>query len=58
MSLGETAASFDAAGAPSCYLIMPDKLMLATSLEPMVHLRNEASLLSLFNRYHFGRRLS
>ena len=55
MSLGETAASFDVAGAPSCYLIMPDKLMLATSLEPMVHLRNEASLLSLSYRYYFGR---
>ena len=52
------------AGAPSCYLDLLDKLQkricrivgpsLATSLEPLAHRRNVASL-SLFYRYHFGR---
>ena len=52
------------AGAPTCYLELLDKLQkqicrtvgpsLATSLEPLVHLRNVASL-SLFYRYYFGR---
>ena len=52
------------AGAPSCYLELLDKLQkwicrtvgpsLATSLEPLVHYQNVASL-SLFYRYYFGR---
>ena len=52
------------AGAPSCYLELLDKLqkricrtvghLLATSLEPLTHRRNVASL-SLFYRYYFGR---
>ena len=52
------------AGAPSCYLDLLDKLQkricrivgpsLATSLEPLAHRRNVASL-SLFYRYYFGR---
>ena len=52
------------AGAPSCYLELLDKLqkricwtvgpLLATSLEPLAHRRNAASL-SLFYRYYFGR---
>ena len=52
------------AGAPSCYLELLDKLQkwicrtvgpsLATSLEPLAHRRNVASL-SLFYRYYFGR---
>ena len=52
------------AGAPSCYLKLVDKLQkricrtvsssLATSLEPLAHRRNVASL-SLFYRYYFGR---
>ena len=52
------------AGAPSCYLELLDKLQkqicrtvgpsLATSLEPLAHCRNVASL-SLFYRYYFGR---
>ena len=52
------------AGAPSCYLELSDKLQkricrvvgpsLSTSLEPLVHHRNVASL-SLFYRYYFGR---
>ena len=52
------------AGAPSYYLELLDKLQkricrtvgssLATSLEPLAHRRNVASL-SLFYRYHFGR---
>ena len=52
------------AGAPSCYLELLDKLQkqicrtvtpsLATSLEPLAHCRNMASL-SLFYRYYFGR---
>ena len=52
------------AGAPSCYLVLLDKLQklvcrtvglsLAASLEPLVHHRNVASL-SLFYRYYFGR---
>ena len=52
------------AGAPSCYLGLLDKLQkricrtvgpsLATSLEPLAHRRNVASL-SLFYRYYFGR---
>ena len=52
------------AGAPSCYLELLDKLQkqicktvspsLATSLEPLPHCRNVASL-SLFYRYYFGR---
>ena len=52
------------AGAPSCYLELLDKLQkricrtvgpsLATSLEPLAHHRNVASL-SLFYRYYFGR---
>ena len=51
-------------GAPSCYLDLSDKLQkwicrivgpsLATSLEPLAHRRNVASL-SLFYRYYFGR---
>ena len=52
------------AGAPSCYLELLDKLQkriwrtvgpsFATSLEPLAHRRNAASL-SLFYRYYFGR---
>ena len=52
------------AGAPSCYLELLDKLQkvicrtvgpsLATSLEPLAHFQNVASL-SLFYRYYFGR---
>ena len=52
------------AGAPSCFLELLDKLQkricrtvgpsLATSLEPLTHRRNTASL-SLFYRYYFGR---
>ena len=52
------------AGAPSCYLELLDKLQkgiwrtvgpsLASSLEPLVHCQNLASL-SLFCRYYFGR---
>ena len=52
------------AGAPSCYLELLDKLQkricriagpsLATSLEPLAHRRNVASLI-LFCRYYFGR---
>ena len=52
------------AGVPSCYLDLLDKLQkricrivdpsLATSLEPLAHRRNVASL-SLFYRYYFGR---
>ena len=50
------------AGASSCYLELLDKLQkhrivgpsLATSLEPLAHRRNVASL-SLFYRYDFGR---
>ena len=52
------------AGAPSCYLELLDKLEKricrtvrpspATSLEPMAHRRNVASL-SLIYRYYFGR---
>ena len=52
------------AGAPSCYLELLDKLQkqicrtvghsLATSLEPLAHRQNVASL-SLFYRYYFGR---
>ena len=52
------------AGAPSCYLKLLDKLQkwicrtvgpsLASSLEPLAHRRNIASL-SLFYRYYFGR---
>ena len=52
------------AGAPSCYLDLLDKLQkricrivgpsLATSLEPLAHRRNVASL-SLFYRYYFRR---
>ena len=52
------------AGAPSCYLELLDKLekricrtvgpTLATSLEPLAHCQNVASL-SLFYRYYFGR---
>ena len=51
-------------GAPSCYLELLDKLqkricrtvgpLLATSLEPLAHRQNVASL-SLFYRYYFGR---
>ena len=51
-------------GALSCYLELLDKLQkwicgtvgpsLATSLEPLAHCRNAASL-SLFCRYYFGR---
>ena len=54
-------------GAPSCYLELLDKppkqvyrtvgLSLASSLEPLAHCRNIASL-SLFCRYYFGRCLS
>ena len=50
--------------APSCYLELLDKLLkqlcrtvgpsLATSLEPLAHRRNVASLI-LFYRYYFGR---
>ena len=52
------------AGAPSCYLELPDKLQkricktvgpsLAASLEPFAHRRNVARL-SLFYWYYFGR---
>ena len=52
------------AGGPSCYLELLDKLQkricrtvgpsLTTSLEPLVHRRNVASL-SIFCRYYFGR---
>ena len=52
------------AGAPSCYLEWLDRLQnwicrtvgpsFAASVEPLVHLRNVASL-SLFDRYYFGR---
>ena len=52
------------AGGPSCYLELLDKLQkricrtvgpsLTTSLEPLVHRRNVASL-SIFYRYYFGR---
>ena len=52
------------AGAPSCYLELLDKLQkricrtvgpsLASSLEPLAHRRNVASL-SVFYRYYFGR---
>ena len=52
------------AGAPSCYLELLDKLQkqicrtvgpsLTTSLEPLAHCRNVASL-SLFYRYYFSR---
>ena len=52
------------AGAPSCYLELLDKLQkricrtvgpsLATSLEPLAHRRNVASL-SLLYRYYFGK---
>ena len=52
------------AGAPSCYLELLGKLQkricrtagpsLASSLEPLAHHRNVASL-SLFYRYYFGR---
>ena len=52
------------AGFPSCYLELLDKLQkricrtvgssLATSLEPLAHCRNVASL-SPFSRYYFGR---
>ena len=52
------------AGAPSCYLELLDNLQKwirkttgpshATSLEPLAHRRNVASL-SLFYRYYFGR---
>ena len=52
------------AGAPSCYLELLDKLQnricwivgrsLASSLEPLAHRQNVASL-SLFYRYYFGR---
>ena len=55
------------AGAPSCYLEMLGELqkricrtvglLHATFLEPLTHLRNNASL-SLFCRYYFGRCLS
>ena len=55
------------AGAPSCYLDLLDKppkrvcrtvgFSLASSLEPLAHCRNIASL-SLFYRYYFGRCLS
>ena len=51
-------------GAPSCYLELLDKLQkpicrtvgpsLATSLEPLAHRQNEASL-NLFYMYFFGR---
>ena len=51
-------------GAPSCYLELLDKLQkqicrtvgtsFATSLEPLAHCRNIASL-SLLYRYYFGR---
>ena len=51
-------------GAPSCYLELLDKLQkqicrtvgpsLATSLEPLAHRQNVASL-SLFSRYYFDR---
>ena len=52
------------AGAPTCYLELLDKLQkwicrtvspsLATSLEPLAHHQNVASL-SIFYRYYFGR---
>ena len=49
------------AGSPSCYLELLEKLQkqtvgpsLATSVEPLAHRRNVASL-SLFYRYYFGR---
>ena len=52
------------AGAPSCYLELLDKLQkwicrtvgpsLGTSLEPLAHHGNVASL-SLFYRYYFGK---
>ena len=52
------------ADAPSCLLDLSDKLekgicrtvgpSVAASLEPVVHLRNVASL-SLFYKYYFGR---
>ena len=52
------------AGAPGCYLELLDLLQkricrtaspaLATSLEPLAHRRNAASL-SLFYRYYYGR---
>ena len=52
------------AGAPSCYLKLLDKLQKwicrtvgpshATSLEPLAHCQNVASL-GLFYRYYFGR---
>ena len=52
------------AGAPSCYLELPDKLQkwicrtvgpsFVASLEPLAHRRNVATL-SLFYRYYFGR---
>ena len=55
------------AGAPSCYLELLDKLQkricrtvgpsLATSLEPLAHHRNVASL-SLFYRYYFSSELA
>ena len=55
------------AGASSCYLALSDELqkqicrivgfLLASSLEPLVHYRNVASL-SIFCRYYFGRYLS
>ena len=51
-------------GTPSCYLALLDKLQkricrvtgpsLATSLEPLAHSQNVASL-SLCNRYYFGK---
>ena len=48
------------ADAPTCYLELLDKLQkqicrtVATSLEPLAHHQNVASL-SLFYRYYFGR---
>ena len=55
------------AGTPSCYLELLDKLQkqicstvspsLASSLEPLAHCRDVASL-SIFYRYYFGRRSS
>ena len=52
------------AGTPSCYLELLDKLQkqicrtfgpsLATSLEPLAHCRNMASL-NLFHKYYFSR---
>ena len=51
------------AGAPSCYLLLLDKVQkricrtvgpsLAASLEPLAHRQNVASL-SLFSKYYFG----